>query len=438
MAKKKPTLEEVLDLVRAAAVESAEFQERHAAEDIESRKIVSIMEDFLRAKGRVAYGGSAINAQLPPEKRFYDPRVNLPDYDFMTPDPLQDCADLIVAFHEEGFTEVEAQFGIHEGTYKIFVSYRSAADITYMPPEIYERVLRDSTKIEGINYASPNFLRMNMYLELSRPAGMISRWEKVYERLILLNEAHPLRAGHCTEDPLAALGSKETGEGAGDSVLHEQIVAEGIKAEAIFLSGASYLVDREPRTDEVVLLLTDKPALLVTALKGHGLKATAHDAMGELLPARTEFHTKRGRLAAVVFETVACHSYTTLTEPAGYRLASVYTMLQMYYAMYFVDLQGYVPVRLLCVIQDLVDLEVDRRNRGIVKGEAPHDVIPLDCVGHQPTMPELKRAHRARVREKKKELAGALRFKESVRITRKQKQRQSKSKSKSSRSSSHT
>jgi hypothetical protein len=385
------------------------------------------MEDFLRAKGRVAYGGSAINAQLPPEKRFYDPRVNLPDYDFMTPDPLQDCADLIVAFQEEGFTEVEAQFGIHEGTYKIFVSYRSAADITYMPPEIYERVLRDSTKIEGINYASPNFLRMNMYLELSRPAGMTSRWEKVYERLMLLNEAHPLRAGHCTEDPLRSLGAKEASSG--DPILHEQIVADGIKAEAIFLSGASYLVDRDPRTDEVVLLLTDKPAVLVNVLKGRGLKGTAHDAMGELLPARTELRTKRGRVAAVVFETDACHSYTTLTEPAGYRLASIYTMLQMYYAMYFVDLQGYLPVRLLCVIQDLVDLEVTRRNRGIAKGEAPHDVIPLECVGHQPSMPELKRAHRARVREKKKELAVALRFKASVRITRKQKRKSKRSSS---------
>ena len=424
MSKQKPTLEEVLDLVRAAAIEAAEFQERHAAEDTESRKIVSIMEDFLRAKGRVAYGGSAINAQLPPEKRFYDPRVNLPDYDFMTPDPLQDCADLIVAFQEEGFTEVEAQFGIHEGTYKIFVSYRSAADITYMPPEIYERVLRDSTKIEGINYASPNFLRMNMYLELSRPAGMTSRWEKVYERLMLLNEAHPLRAGHCTEDPLSALGAKER-TSSGDPVLHEQIVTDGIKAGAIFLSGASYLVDREPRTDEVVLLLTDKPAALVSTLKARGLKALPHDAMGELLPARTELRTKRGRIVAVIFETDACHSYTTLTEPADYRLASIYTMLQMYYAMYFVDLQGYLPVRLLCVIQDLVDLEVARRNRGIAKGEAPHDVIPLECVGHQPSMPELKRAHRARVREKKKELATALRFKDSIRVTRKKRKRSS-------------
>jgi hypothetical protein len=422
MSKKGPTIQQVLDLVRAAAIESAEFQERHAAEDTESRKIVSIMENFLRAKGRVAYGGSAINAQLPPEKRFYDPRVNLPDYDFMTPDPLQDSADLIVAFQEEGFNEVEAQFGIHEGTYKIFVSYRSAADITYMPPEIYERVLRDSTKIEGINYASPNFLRMNMYLELSRPAGMTSRWEKVYERLMLLNEVHPLRAGHCTKNPLKALGSTE--KQSTDAVLHEHLVTAGIKAKAVFLSGASYIVEREPRMDEIVMMISENPSALVATLKGLGLKATTHDALGELLPARTELHTKRDRLVAVVFETVACHSYTTLTDPANYRLASIYTMLQMYYAMYFVDLQGYLPIRLLCIIQELVELEIVRRNRAIQKGK--HDVIPLECVGHQPSLPELKRAHRARVREKKKDLAEVLRIPSvSVRVTKKKRRRRS-------------
>jgi hypothetical protein len=32
---------------------------------------------------------------------------------------------------------------------------------------------------------------MSMYLELSRPHGDVSRWEKVYSRLELLNKAHP-------------------------------------------------------------------------------------------------------------------------------------------------------------------------------------------------------------------------------------------------------
>lgn len=399
-------------MAKAAAAEAANYQERFAAEDTEARKIVDIMERFLRIKSRVVYGGAAINAHLPADKKFYDPALYLPDYDFMTPDPLQDCADLIVTFQHEGFSEVEAKFGIHEGTYKVFVNFRAAADITYMPPEIYERVMSDSKAIDGIHYASVNFLRMNMYLELSRPAGMVSRWEKVYERLLLLNEEHPLKAGRCVEEPLEALAQSTDGK---QLVLTDRILGIGIDAGAVFLSGASYLVapKQDPVQDEVIMMMSDKSDALTNKLvSALNLKATGFESMGELLPARTELRSKR-KLVAVVFETVACHSYTTLRDPEGYRLGSIDLLIQMYYAMYFADLKGYLPVRLLCVIQDLIDLEMSRREAA-ARGEIDsHEVFPLDCVGHQPTMPELKKAHRDRVLEKKKELLKALRMQES-------------------------
>jgi len=415
-------VEELIALAKAAAAEAADYQERFGAEDTEARKIVDVIENFLRTTGRVVYGGAAINAHLPADKKFYDPSLYLPDYDFMTPDPLQDCADIIVAFHDEGFTDVEAKFGIHEGTYKIFVNYRPAADITFMPPDIYKRVVADSDMIDGIQYASVNFLRMNIYLELSRPAGDVKRWEKVYERLLLLNDVAPLRAGHCKKDPIRAMASDPKPPSDGDvavKILHDRIVGVGIATDAIFLSGVSYLEELQPDPEEVVLLMTERPAEIRTNFQTLGLRPTEYPAMGELLPARTEYRNSRKRLVAVVFETVACHSYTTLREPAGYRLGSLDLLIQMYYAMYFADLQGYVPVRLLCVIQELIDLESARRQTAVVQHQPAHDVFPLECVGHQPSLPELKKAHRERVREKQKELRGALRYQSGVRLTRK-------------------
>lgn len=414
-------MQELVGLARAAAAEAAAYQDRFAAEDTEARKIVDTMERFLRTKGRVVYGGAAINAHLPADKKFYDPTLYLPDYDFMTPDPLQDCADLIRAFQSEGFNEVEAKFGIHEGTYKVFVNFRAAADITYMPPDIYGRVIGDSKKIGGIHFASVNFLRMNMYLELSRPAGMVSRWEKVYERLLLLNEEYPLRAGRCAEEPLEALAD------ATENPNGERIIAAGIDAGAVFLSGASYLVapDRDAN-DDVILMMSDKVETLaqelVTALN---LKPTRFDAMGELLPERTELRTQKRHLVAVLFDTVACHSYTTLAHPKGYRLGSIDLLIQMYYAMYFANLKGYLPVRLLCVIQALIDLETSRRLAAISpnsKIEAV-DVFPLECVGHQPTLPELKKAHRDRVKNKRKELRGVVDMRESFHVRRRRRLR---------------
>jgi hypothetical protein len=429
----KATAAQLVALAKAAAEEAADYQERFAAADTEARKIVDIMERFLRGQGRVVYGGAAINAHLSPARRFYDPNLYLPDYDFMTPDPLQDCADLVVAFQEEGFYDVEAKFGIHEGTYKIFVNFRAAADITYMPSEIYDRVVADADTIDGIRYASVNFLRMNIYLELSRPAGDVSRWEKIYKRLLLLNEESPPKAGHCTADPLAALAASKP-MNATDYVLHDRIVGLGITGGAIFLSGLHYLHDptSNPPADEIVLMITDKYDDLVRDLQSLNLVSKEYDAVGELLPRRTEFHNRRSpgpgprRIVAVVFETVACHSYTVLGSPVGYRLGSLDLLIQMYYAMYFVTLQAYVPVRLLCVIQQLIELEAKRRVSTAVAIEAkdsdasPHDVFPLECIGHQPTMPELKKAHRLRVIEKRKELVGALRMQKSgIRVTKK-------------------
>ena len=395
-------IKELVALVKAAAAEAADFQERFAAEDTEARKIVDSMEHFLRIKGRVVYGGAAINAHLSPATKFYDPKLYLPDYDFMTPDPLQDCADLMSAFYNEGFREVEAKFGIHEGTYKIFVNFRAAADITYVPPEIYERVIRDAREIAGIHYASVNFLRMNMYLELSRPAGMVSRWEKVYERLLLLNSEYPIRAGTCPKPKVTT-----------ETALHKKIVAAGIKAGVVFLSGVGYL-NKGKDTSRVVLMMSDK-ATTVKEFEALGLEATRIAPLGEILPPRTELR-HNSVLVAVVFETDACHSYTTLKRPAGYRFGSIDLLIQMYYAMYFANIEDYTTERLLCLIKRLVELESSRRLAALKQKLPLSEVFPLECIGHQPTMPELKRAHRDRVEEKRDELKAALKIDDSFKL----------------------
>ena len=80
---------------------------------------------------------------------------------------------------------------------KVFVNFIPVADITYLEKPLFKRVQKEAIRVYGILYCPPNFLRMNMYLELSRPAGDISRWEKVLKRLILLNKNYPLRGKHC-------------------------------------------------------------------------------------------------------------------------------------------------------------------------------------------------------------------------------------------------
>ena len=137
-------------------------------------------------------------------------------------------------------------------------------------------------------------------------------------------------------------------------------------------------------------------------VKKFGFKAIPKNATGEMVPAHVELY-KQTQLVAVVFETVACHSYTTLSSPIGYKMGSIDLLIQMYYSFYFAGIKGYIPGKILCSIQSLIEMESSQRIDA-VKGKTTYDVFPLECIGHQPTIQELKRSHRKRVDEKRKTL----------------------------------
>ena len=188
-----------IDILRNAIKSIEEKSKRMQISDPNIKKILSIVEDFLDKNKLICYGGTAINNILPYEDQFYDKSIELPDYDFFSTNPVEDAKELVDIYVKEGFNEVEAKAGIHFGTYKVFVNFIPVADITYLDPVIYNSLKKESIKIDGIYYAAPNFLRMSMFLELSRPNGDVSRWEKVLKRLTLLNKHFPLKTKECDE-----------------------------------------------------------------------------------------------------------------------------------------------------------------------------------------------------------------------------------------------
>ena len=86
---------------------------------------------------------------------------------------------------------------MHGGTFKVFVNFIPVADITFVPKALYNSIKKHSIVKAGIYYAPADYLRMAMYLELSRPKGDTSRWEKVLKRLLLLNKVYPLKGRDC-------------------------------------------------------------------------------------------------------------------------------------------------------------------------------------------------------------------------------------------------
>lgn len=78
---------------------------------------------------------------------------------------------------------------------------------------------------------------MGMYLELSRPAGDVSRWEKVLKRLILLNKHHPLVGKQCFQIEFQRkMGHNEFSDKIYDNIQHT-LIDQGV----VFLEDMLYL-----------------------------------------------------------------------------------------------------------------------------------------------------------------------------------------------------
>lgn len=197
-AGKKMSFEEKeLEILREA-VDLVEKRKGAAViKDPKVQEIISIVEKFIADKKLVCYGGTAINNILPEDAQFYNKDIELPDYDFYSDKALDHAKELADIYYKAGYEDVEAKSGVHHGTYKVFVNFTGIADITQMEPALFKAISRDAIIKKGISYAPPDFLRMAMYLELSRPDGDVSRWEKVQKRLTLLNTHYPLKGYNC-------------------------------------------------------------------------------------------------------------------------------------------------------------------------------------------------------------------------------------------------
>ena len=164
-----------MDAIEKAAEEAQEIIDKAEASNPLVKKMMGIVHKFLQNSKTICYGGTAINNLLSKENQFYDPERDIPDYDFFSTTPQKHAKELSDILAKAGITNVEAKPGVHLGTFKVFADYTGVADITSMEKPIFNRLWSESIIKDGIHYCSPNFLRMNVYLELSRPMGFVER-----------------------------------------------------------------------------------------------------------------------------------------------------------------------------------------------------------------------------------------------------------------------
>ena len=313
-----------LAILRQAVDNSETIQKKKMVNSENINSIIKVVEDFLKRKKLVCYGGTAINNILPPDAQFYDRDIEIPDYDFYSPNALEDAIELANIYYKLGYNDVEAKSGVHKGTFKVYVNFIPIADITQIHKGLFEAISKDAITIMGISYCPADFLRMNMYLELSRPMGDVSRWEKVLKRLILLTKYYPMKPNiSCStiEFQRKMKSFKENGELLHDiirdNLVGQQVVFFGGYATSLFsryMDNSTTVVKRIPDFD----VLANEPEKTIYFLKEHliqkgfkNAKIIKHAAVDEMISEHFELQVN-GEKVLFVYKPVACHSYNKI------------------------------------------------------------------------------------------------------------------------------
>jgi len=397
-----------LAILRTAVDKAEERQGRKTANSPEIKQIITIVENFIRQKKLICYGGTAINNILPKQDQFYNKDIEIPDYDFYSADALNDAKELTDIYVKEGFVEVEAKSGQHFGTFKVFVNFIPVADITLLPKELFNAIKNEAIKIYGILYAPPNLLRMGMYLELSRPAGDVSRWEKVLKRLTLLNKHYPLNANQCNHiDFQRKMGDDENVDKIYDNVqqtlVDQGVVFFGGYALSIYAQHMPHHLRRQLLKIPDFDVLSEEPTVTAQIIKERlndinvkNVKIIKRPSIGEIIAPHYEIRVGKDTVA-FIYEPLACHSYNVIKE-SGYdvKVATIDTMLSFYLAFLYANRPYYDKNRIMCMSKYL--FEVQEKNRLAQKGVLRR--FSINCMGHQETIEEM----RAEKAEKFKEL----------------------------------
>lgn len=380
---------------------AVDINEKKRGEEIaqtpEIMNMFGVVEDFIRKHKLICYGGTAINNILPKYDQFYNKEVDIPDYDFFSTEALKHAKMLADIYYQKGYTEVEAKAGVHKGTYKVFVNFIPVADITDLHEVLFRSISKEAIVREGIRYAPPNYLRMNMYLELSRPQGDVSRWEKVLKRMNLLNKHYPIaKPKQCTDFSFQRPMEKNKTEMESitqtvrNVFVKEGCVFFGAYASSLYASyNTNQIIENIPDFDVLVKEPKRVSLLVKEALEKEGyknIKIFRHTAMGEIIPEHYELLMGVDTLAFLYYP-ISCHSYNTITiQGLKVNIATIDTMLSLYLAFLYANKPYFNETRILCLAELL--FQIQRGNR--LKQSGLLKRFTFQCYGEQETLEKMR------------------------------------------------
>lgn len=374
---------------------------------IHMENIISIVELFLKNNKILCYGGTAINNILPEHIKFYEKLLDIPDYDFYSTNAIRDLVRLADKLHAAGFTDIEVKSSVvHEGVYKLYIKKIPIADTHQLSSDLFNIMYEDSVHYNGIAYVSPDYLRLNIYKELAAPKGDISRWEKIYERLQLLNKYHPFNENNkCSHlnfmrEFVADSNVIETTY----TCIRDILIEEGV----VFLGG--YACGAYNSNNEIHV-----PDFDVLSMHAHSVASRVRVALEHAgiinidivhkLPigdGRISNHYEISIDAVIVctiYEPMSCYGYNSILVNDKYvNIASIDTMMFFLLALRYISKNKYNIDRILCMAQFMIRT---MRNKSKFNKTGIFKRFDVECYGNEKTVTE-RRSDRTKTYNKLK------------------------------------
>ena len=345
-------------------------------QSIEIKEMITIVENYIRDKKLLCYGGQAINNILPKDKQFYQDS-DLPDYDFFSPNAKDDAIELSNIFHKNKFKYIEAKEAIHDNTYKIFVNFEPIADITQIPKYLFYRMRQDSEIVDGIHYVSANILRMGIYIEISRPKGDITRWNKLYHRLHLLNTYKPIKKCKFIIDTFPKLNTHI--DYISTYLQKNDVVLFGPQCFNIYNSIGNltsvnkeysrfYLLSNNYKTHSNDL------TNILNSIDNKSFIKRKHYPIFERVPSHYIISYKNIPLI-IIFKTDDCYSYHKWNN---IKIATIETILRFFFSFLLVKRSYLNTENIICMANELIQLQKINYDRNI----DIFDKFTTNCIGN--------------------------------------------------------
>jgi hypothetical protein len=250
-----------------------------------------------------------------------------------------------------------------------------------------------------------------MYLELSRPEGDISRWEKILKRLTLLNKNYPLKSEvNCEtidfqrdfEKPYSLDDRESIYFLVRDTLIEQGCIFFGGYASSLYSKYMTKLrkniIQKIPDFD-VLYEDPEKCAIIVEErLKENGfkyVKIVHHKEIGEIIPERMQVLVGNETIA-FIYKPIACHSYNKINiNKKEVNVATIDTMLSFYLAFIYSNIPYFNKERILCMAEFLFDVEQQNRLNqvGLLKR------FTIDCYGKQKKIEDIRAEKTSKFKE---------------------------------------